>query len=78
MSLSKISAAVTILAGAQAKIAKDGLWTGHDWYDDAKMIGVKDGVPYSKNSAEQRRITSPMPVDGDPAVDSDWQSASNV
>ena len=33
----------------------DGLWTGHDWYNDENSIGVRNGVPYSKDFKINKR-----------------------
>lgn len=49
---------------AHAAIVADGLWTGHDWYDSTNKIGVKNGVPYSDDSAKQRELTAPLSLDG--------------
>ena len=79
MTFKKVATAtsITILASVEAKIKQDGPWTGHDWYDSTKNIGVKDGEPYSTDSQELRRIMSPRPIDGDPK-DRDWESFENV
>ena len=44
---------------AEAAIQKDGIWTGKDWYDDEKHIGVANGVAYSNDPVTKRRIGSP-------------------
>ena len=61
---------------AEAAIQKDGIWTGKDWYDEEKHIGVANGVPYSKDPVTKRRIASPMTYDGD--VSNMYQNAPNV
>ena len=77
MSLQKFASALAVLACvAQAAIVDDGLWTGKDWYDSASHIGVKNGVPYSKDVKVNRRITSPMTFDG--PVDATYLSSANV
>ena len=56
---------VPLLAAAtQAAIVKDGLWTGHDWYDEEARIGVVNGVPYSNDIDRQRQLDSPLSFDG--------------
>jgi len=25
---------------------EEGVWSGHDWFDEDQAIGVKNGVPY--------------------------------
>ena len=48
-----------------AKIVKDSpLWTGKDWYDSDKKVGVKNGVPYSNDEAMSRLITAPLALEG--------------
>lgn len=37
---------------------KDGVWTGHDWYDEDQGVGVKNGVPYGLDPEAERRIES--------------------
>ena len=43
------SAMALLSLGAEAAIVEDGLWTGNDWYMDKYNMGVKNGVPYSKD-----------------------------
>jgi len=50
---------------AQAAIKKDGIWTGHDWYHVSSKIGVKNGIPYSKDPEMQRTLDGPMTLEGD-------------
>ena len=70
---------IALLATVQAAIVEDGLWTGHDFLDPTTKIGVTNGVPYSTNDLQQRRITSPMPIDGDPEdISGGWENAQNV
>lgn len=70
-------AAVGVLAElAKAAIVADGLWTGNDWYDSVYNIGVVNGVPYSNDPFEQRRITAPLTIDG--PVDSIYLDRENV
>ena len=57
--------ASAILALANAAIVENGLWTNHDWYDEVEKVGVQNGVPYSNDPAVNRRITSPLSIDGD-------------
>ena len=42
------------------------LWTGSgkDWYDNSAKIGVRNGVPYSKDDDMQRLIVAPIAVEG--------------
>lgn len=49
---------------ASAAITDTGPWTGADWYDQEKKMGVDNGIPYSNDSALHRRIRSPLSVDG--------------
>ena len=71
--------ALTLLATVQAAIVEDGLWTGNDYLDNQTKIGVENGIPYSTNDSQQRRITSPLPVDGPPeAIPGGWENAANV
>ena len=68
---------VALLASwAEAAIQKDGIWTGKDWYDEEKHIGVANGVPYSNDPVTIRRIGSPQSYDGD--VSGIYQNAPNV
>ena len=51
----------TFAAAIIAAIAygyEDGVWSGHDWYDEDEGIGVKNGVPYGLDPESQRRIDS--------------------
>ena len=61
---------------AYAAIVKDGPWTGHDWYDDTKQVGVKNGVPYSNDAGRQRQIVSPLSFDG--SIPDNYMSRPNV
>lgn len=39
----------TFAAAIVAAVAfgyEDGVWSGHDWYDEDEGVGVKNGVPY--------------------------------
>ena len=61
---------------ASAAIRSDGLWTGHDWYDDAYELGVSNGVPYSNNPTVDRRIKAPLTTEG--PTDDTYMSFPNV
>ena len=54
-----------IAALTNAAIVDNGLWTDHDWYDDVEKIGIRNGQPYSNDPQVNRRISSPLSVDGD-------------
>ena len=70
---------LALLATVQAAIVDDGLWTGHDYLDATTKIGVENGVPYSSEPNQQRRITSPLPIDGPPeGIAGGWENAPNV
>ena len=36
----------------------DGVWSGHDWFDEDEGVGVKNGVPYGQDPEAERRIGS--------------------
>merc|ERR1712110_81294 len=61
--------------GVNAKITDDGLWDGHDWYNDTIEIGVKKGVPYSEDGEVKGRITAPMALEGNVP---DYETYDNV
>ena len=78
MSITKTIYSVALLLSAEfasAAIVADGIWTGHDWYDNANKTGVKNGVPYSKDAVRQRALTSPLSLDG--SID-DYMGMENV
>jgi len=35
----------------------------NEWYDDATKLGVKNGVPYSKDADVERFIEAPLAVE---------------
>ena len=77
----QIAFTVAMIASVQAGIQEDGLWTGaaNEWFDNASLIGVRNGVPYSTNATQNRRITAPVAVDGPPeAIPGGWENADNV
>ena len=49
-----VTACVAVIASAY----EDGVWSGHDWFDEDEGIGVKNGVPYGQDPEAQRRIDS--------------------
>ena len=53
------------MAVANAAIVEDGIWTGHDWYDDDLNIGIMNGEPFTNDPVVSRRITAPLSIDGD-------------
>ena len=59
-----VASSAMLLNMAEAAIAKDGLWTGNDWYDDKTHIGVKNGIPYSKDVKKQHFLKAPETIDG--------------
>ena len=67
--------ALAFLACVQAKIVDDGPWTNKDWFDATTKIGVKNGIPYSTDDAEKRRIETPLGVDGEPV---NWENSETV
>ena len=73
----QITFTVAMLATAQAGIVEDGLWTGNDWFDNQSLIGVENGVPYSTNANQHRRITAPIARDG-PIEGTDYLEYDNV
>ena len=64
-----------IAATALAEIVADGIWTGNDWMDFDSGIGVENGVPFGTTDEANRRINSPMPIDGDVP---DYMDKANV
>ncbi len=51
----------TFVASMLAAIAysyEDGVWSGHDWFDEDEGVGVKNGVPYGLDPESERRIES--------------------
>ena len=72
----KIASVALLATFSEAAIVEDGIWTGHDWYDDAKNIGVKNGEPYSKDKLVQHRLTAPFSVDG--SIEADYLTRANV
>ena len=71
-----IGAKILFSGLANAAIARDGIWTNYDWYDETLKVGVRNGVVYSNDADVSRRITSPLSVDG--SVDSDYLVRRNV
>ena len=59
-----LALALVALETSRAAIVSDGPWTGKDWYNNNKQIGVKNGVPYSKDPAVQKVLTAPLSLDG--------------
>lgn len=41
----KASFAAALLATA-AYCFDDGVWSGHDWFNEDEGVGVKNGIPY--------------------------------
>jgi len=37
---------VTALLAAAVYSYEDGVWSGHDWFDEVEKVGIKNGVPY--------------------------------
>jgi len=68
-------AALALMSHVRAGIQTDGIWTGVDYYKESAKIGIKNGVPYSKDSDMTRRINSAMTVDGNAE---DYRSKENV
>jgi len=56
--------------------AADGLWTGFDWSNT--QVGVKDGVPYSKDADIMRKINSPQVLLGTFSNSSNRDGKDNV
>ena len=46
------------MVSALAHSYEDGVWTGHDWFDEDESIGIKNGVPYGLDPEAQRRLDS--------------------
>ena len=59
-----VCALALIANEAQAAIVADGPWTGNDWYNNSAKIGVKNGIPYSKDQLTQHMLTAPLTLDG--------------
>ena len=49
---------VTACIAALTCAYEDGVWSGHDWYDEDEGVGIKNGVPYGQDPEAQRRIDS--------------------
>lgn len=47
---------VAALLAASVTAYEDGVWSGHDWYDEDEGVGVKNGVPYGLDPDAERRI----------------------
>ena len=75
-SITQIGALALLSHFANAAIAENGLWTGNDFYDDVLKYGIANGIPYSNDQKESRRINSPMTVDG--FVHDDYLNRENV
>ena len=43
------TAFVTAMIAALGCAYEDGVWSGHDWFDEDEGVGVKNGVPYGLN-----------------------------
>ena len=43
------TAFVTACVAVVASAYEDGVWSGHDWFDEDEGIGVKNGVPYGQD-----------------------------
>ena len=56
-------------------IVTDGLWTGYDWYDNVRNIGVSNGVPYSLDASMSHFIDAPLSRD---APMDDYMTLTNV
>ena len=58
----KFAAALLLVSlatnSAASSQSKDGMWSGHDWYDEDQGVGVKNGVPYGLDPEAERRIIS--------------------
>lgn len=63
--IAKVTAVALMAYSAEAAIARDGIWSESDWYDDALKMGVRNGEPYSNDAIVHHRITAPISVDGD-------------
>ena len=46
------------LVAALGYTFEDGVWSGHDWFDEDEQVGVKNGVPYGLDPETERRIDS--------------------
>lgn len=63
----------------KARIVENSdLWTGRDWYDNETMIGVENGVPYSKDDATERLIMAPLALEGDVPDYLDYKNVKRV
>ena len=40
------SAFVTALIATLGYAYTDGVWSGHDWFNEDEGVGVKNGIPY--------------------------------
>ena len=49
--------ACAVLA-AFAYAGEDGVWSGHDWFNEDEGVGVKNGTPYGQDPETQRRVDS--------------------
>ena len=52
------TAFVAALIAATGYAYTDGVWSGHDWFDEDEGVGIKNGVPYGLNPEDVRRVTS--------------------
>ena len=49
--MKKISTLIaTLLVLTEARIAKDGLWTPYDYYQNDTKLGVQNGVIYTNDT----------------------------
>ena len=71
------SAFVAALIAAIGYAYTDGVWSGHDWFDEDEGVGIKNGVPYGLNPQSTRRITSATLKSGSDNKDSDDDDADN-
>jgi hypothetical protein len=63
-----VTATLALLGTAQAGITSTGAWSEANgpWYSDEHKLGVgEDGKPFSNDSETQRRISSPLNIEGD-------------
>jgi len=49
---------VAAMVAALANTYEDGVWSGHDWFDEDEGVGVKNGVPYGQDPDTERRVES--------------------
>ena len=55
---------IALLTKVEAKMDRDGLWTGYDWYDEESTISVKNGIAKSNDFLISRKIVAARPLDG--------------